>query len=44
MDDGGYFLRYLKPFYPAWDDVLAQELVQQFDLPWIVSFGICRAA
>ncbi len=28
-----YFLRYLKPFYPAWDDVLAQELVRQFDLP-----------
>jgi ABC-2 type transport system ATP-binding protein len=28
-----YFLRYLKPFYPAWDDALAAELVRQFDLP-----------
>ncbi len=28
-----YFLRYLKPFYPAWDDTLARELVHQFDLP-----------
>lgn len=28
-----YFLSYLKSFYPAWDDALAQELVRQFDLP-----------
>jgi len=28
-----YFLRYLKPFYPRWDDALAMELVRQFELP-----------
>lgn len=28
-----YLLGYLKPFYPAWDDALAAELVRQFDLP-----------
>jgi ABC-2 type transport system ATP-binding protein len=28
-----YFLKYLKPFYPTWDDALADELVQQLDLP-----------
>jgi ABC-2 type transport system ATP-binding protein len=28
-----YFLRYLKPFYPSWDDALADEMVRQFDLP-----------
>ena len=28
-----YFLRYLKPFYPDWDDGLAAALVRQFDLP-----------
>ena len=28
-----YFLSYLKPFYPSWDDSLAEELVRQFDLP-----------
>jgi ABC-2 type transport system ATP-binding protein len=28
-----YFLAYLKPFYPQWDDVLALELVREFDLP-----------
>ncbi len=28
-----YFLNYLKPFYPSWDDALATELVRQFDLP-----------
>ena len=28
-----YFLAYLKPFYPAWDDALARELTRQFDLP-----------
>lgn len=27
-----YFLAYLKPFYPAWDDSLANELVREFDL------------
>jgi len=29
----GYFLDYLKPFYPAWDDARADELVKQFQLP-----------
>ena len=29
----GYFMNYLRPFYPTWDDKLAQELIQQFDLP-----------
>lgn len=28
-----YFLKYLKPFYPQWDDALAGELVREFDLP-----------
>lgn len=28
-----YFLRYLKPFYPQWDDTLARDLVREFDLP-----------
>ncbi|MBV9678970.1 MAG: ABC transporter ATP-binding protein, partial [Acidobacteriaceae bacterium] len=28
-----YFLNYLKPFYPTWDDSLAEELLRQFDLP-----------
>lgn len=28
-----YFLAYLKPFYPTWDDALADELVRQLDLP-----------
>jgi ABC-2 type transport system ATP-binding protein len=28
-----YFMAYLKPFYPAWDDARAQELLRQFDLP-----------
>ena len=28
-----YLLRYLRPFYPSWDDALAGELVRQFDLP-----------
>ncbi len=28
-----YFLSYLKPFYPTWDDVLAAGLVRQFNLP-----------
>ena len=27
------FLAYLKPFYPAWDDARAADLVRQFDLP-----------
>jgi ABC-2 type transport system ATP-binding protein len=26
-------LAYLKPFYPAWDDARARQLVGQFDLP-----------
>jgi ABC-2 type transport system ATP-binding protein len=29
----GYFLRYLKPFYPAWDDARVNELVKMFNLP-----------
>ena len=29
----GYFLDYLKPFYPAWDDGRAAELIKQFQLP-----------
>jgi len=28
-----YFMAYLKPFYPTWDDALAEELLRQFDLP-----------
>jgi ABC-2 type transport system ATP-binding protein len=28
-----YFLAYLKPFYPSWDDLLADELVRELDLP-----------
>lgn len=28
-----YFLAYLKPFYPTWDDAAAAELVRQFELP-----------
>jgi ABC-2 type transport system ATP-binding protein len=28
-----YFLRYLKPFYPAWNDGLCEEMVRQFELP-----------
>jgi ABC-2 type transport system ATP-binding protein len=29
----GYFMAYLKPFYPTWDDARAAELLRQFDLP-----------
>ncbi len=29
----GYFMSYLKPFYPTWDDARAEELLRQFDLP-----------
>jgi ABC-2 type transport system ATP-binding protein len=29
----GYFLDYLKPFYPTWDDARAAELVDQLQLP-----------
>ena len=28
-----YFLAYLKPFYPSWDDALANELLRDFQLP-----------
>jgi ABC-2 type transport system ATP-binding protein len=41
-----YLLAYLKPFYPAWDDARARQLVRQFDLPLgrqlrHLSRGIC---
>jgi ABC-2 type transport system ATP-binding protein len=29
----GYFMAYLKPFYPTWDDARAEELLRQFELP-----------
>ena len=29
----GYFMAYLKPFYPAWDEERAEELLRQFELP-----------
>jgi ABC-2 type transport system ATP-binding protein len=29
----GYLMRYLKPFYPTWDDERAAHLLRQFDLP-----------
>src|SRR2546426_4247045 len=29
----GYFLSYCKPFYPAWRDEDAAELVRTYDLP-----------
>lgn len=29
----GYFLKYLKPFYPNWDDARLTALLRQFDLP-----------
>jgi ABC-2 type transport system ATP-binding protein len=28
-----YFLAFLKPFYPQWDDARARDLLTQFDLP-----------
>jgi ABC-2 type transport system ATP-binding protein len=28
-----YLMAYLKPFYPAWDDARARELMRRFDLP-----------
>jgi ABC-2 type transport system ATP-binding protein len=28
-----YFMRWLKPFYPDWDDAWAEELLRQLDLP-----------
>jgi ABC-2 type transport system ATP-binding protein len=28
-----YFMRWLKPFYPGWDDGWAEELLRQLDLP-----------
>ena len=28
-----YFMNYLRPFYPTWDDAAADELIRQFDLP-----------
>ena len=29
----GYFLEFLRPFYPTWDDGLAASLLRQFELP-----------
>jgi ABC-2 type transport system ATP-binding protein len=29
----GYFMNFLRPFYPTWDDTLAVELIRQFELP-----------
>ena len=29
----GYLMRYLKPFYPTWDDARAAQLLDQFELP-----------
>ena len=29
----GYFMAYLKPFYPTWDDTREEELLRQFELP-----------
>ncbi|MGA8028748.1 MAG: ABC transporter ATP-binding protein [Bryobacteraceae bacterium] len=29
----GYFLDFLKPFYPKWDDGLSRELIREFQLP-----------
>jgi ABC-2 type transport system ATP-binding protein len=29
----GYFMAYLKPFYPDWDDERARQLLTQFELP-----------
>jgi ABC-2 type transport system ATP-binding protein len=28
-----YFMNYLRPFYPTWDDKLSAELIRQFELP-----------
>jgi ABC-2 type transport system ATP-binding protein len=28
-----YFMNYLRPFYPTWDETLAADLIRQFDLP-----------
>lgn len=28
-----YLLSYMKPFYPAWDDTLASDLLRDFELP-----------
>ncbi|HEY4087878.1 MAG TPA: ABC transporter ATP-binding protein [Bryobacteraceae bacterium] len=28
-----YLMRYLKPFYPAWDDAMASDLLRRFGLP-----------
>lgn len=28
-----YWMAYLKPFYPTWDDALAAELLRKFELP-----------
>src|SRR5579862_4312194 len=29
----GYFMDYLRPFYPTWDAARARDLLRQFDLP-----------
>src|SRR4051812_11105327 len=34
-----YFLKFLKPFYPGWDDAYAADLVRQFELPYERKLG-----
>jgi ABC-2 type transport system ATP-binding protein len=29
----GYLMKYLKPFYPTWDDALLSDLLRKFELP-----------
>lgn len=29
----GYFMEFLRPFYPTWDHELAAALLRQFELP-----------
>ncbi len=45
----GYYLSYLKPFYPSWDDGRAGELARMFNLPLDrklrhLSRGMCMKA
>ena len=39
-----YLLRYLRPFYPSWDQNYAEQLVRQFDLPLSATCVACLAA